>query len=365
MFYMPSRVFFGNDALTRATERIRSLGQKALIVSGKSSARMSGALDDIERILSQNGQEWCLFDRVQENPSIDTIMSGVTEFVVNSCDFVIGIGGGSPLDAAKAISLVAANHTDRNNIYKAEKYKKSFPIVAIPTTSGTGTEVTPYSVLTDPKTQKKAGFGSELAFPTLAILVPLYTLTMTQTVTLNTGIDALSHLLEGIYSNKRNTVVFPMIFAGIKIIYENLPKVLQDPRDLSAREEMMRASLYGGMTIAHSSTTLQHSIGYPLTSVFGIPHGLANGLVMKGIMELYYPVIKKELDSLFASLNITQMQFYKWLEALKLSLDIRIPEAFIEDRTPEVMESRNMANNPFEIDPEDIRRIYRELKEKD
>ena len=363
MYYMPTRLFFTTDAVAQAKDYICKLGSNALIVTGKSSAYLSGALEDVQSILLAADITWKIFDRVSENPSVDTIMDGVTELVLARCDFVIGIGGGSPIDAAKAIALVAANRVDRNDIYDVSRYTKKLPLVVIPTTSGTGTEVTQYSVLTDPKTLKKAGFGTEFAFPTLAILDPRYTLSLKPLVTLHTGVDALSHLLEGLYSNKRNPVIFPLIFSGIKAIYKNLPLVLNDPRNLDARSEMMRASLYGGMTIALTSTTLQHSIGYPLTSIYGVPHGLANGIVMRGIMDLYYPAVKKELDALFASLNITQFQFYEWLEALQLSLDVQISDGFIDERTPEVMSSRNMANNPFEISAEDIRRIYRELKE--
>lgn len=362
MFYMPTRLFFSENALDRAKDHIFKAGSNALIVTGKNSARLSGALEDIQELLGKGDISWKVFDRVSQNPTVDTVMDGVTELVLGHCDFVIGIGGGSPLDAAKAIALVAANRVDRDNIYDVSRYTKTLPVIAIPTTSGTGTEVTQYSVLTDPKTMKKAGFGTDLAFPRLAILDPKYTMSLSPEVTLHTGVDALSHLLEGIYSNKRDSTMFPLIFSGIRAIYENLPKVLSDPRDPKARREMMRASLYGGLTIAFTSTTLQHSIGYPLTSIYGVPHGLANGLVMRGIMELYYPAVKAELDALFSSLGISREQFYRWLEALQLSLDVGISEGFIEERVPEVLASRNMANNPFEISEDDIRRIYLELK---
>jgi alcohol dehydrogenase class IV len=364
MFYVPTRIFFADNALERAAGRITALGSKALIVSGRNSAYISGAMEDIQQHLLKNDITWKVFDRVTENPTIDIVMEGVTELVLNECDFVIGVGGGSPIDAAKAISLVAANKTDRSDIYRSEGYKKALPIVAIPLSSGSGTEVTPYSVLTDSQHNKKAGLGSELAFPQIAVLEPKYTLSLSPAVTLNTGIDALSHLLEGIYSNKRNPVMFPIIYNGVKTIFQNLPKVLQDPRDLEARQEMMRASLYGGLVIAHASTTLQHSIGYPLTSVYGVPHGLANGIVMRSVMELYYPGVSKELDDLFASLSISREQFYEWLEALKLSIDIRISDHFIDEKLPEVLTSRNMANNPFEISEDDIRKIYYDLKGK-
>ncbi|PKN77768.1 MAG: alcohol dehydrogenase [Candidatus Cloacimonetes bacterium HGW-Cloacimonetes-1] len=361
MYYFPCRVFFAEEALTRATPYLIGYGRKALIVTGKQSAIVSGALGDVTAILKAHNIAWHIFDSVIENPTIDTVLDGATEFAIHDCDFLIGIGGGSPIDAAKAISLTAANKLDKTNMYDTSLFSHSFPVVAIPTTSGTGTEVTPYSVLTDPETQKKAGFGSELAYPTLSIIEPRYTLSMSHAVTLNTGIDALSHLLEGIYSNKRNPLLYPNIFSGIKTIYKNLPIVLNEPGNLIARAEMMRASLYGGMTIANTSTTLQHSIGYPLTSVYGIPHGLANGVVMKGIMELYYPAVEAELKDLFHEMKISQHKFFEWIEALQLSIDIHLTPDFMDTRIPEVLSSRNMSNNPFEISSEDIKKIYLDL----
>ena len=365
MFYVPTRISFAENALYRAKGQLFKLGKKALLVTGKNSAKKSGAQDAILATLKEGGLDWHIFDKVSENPSLEIVMAGARELLETNCDFLIGIGGGSPIDAAKAISLVAANHTRIEDIYKASLYTKAFPLVAVPTTSGTGTEVTPYSVLTDLKAGKKAGFGSELAFPHTAILEPAFTLSLSPEVTLHTGIDALSHLLEGLYSNKRNPIMYPMIYNGIKTIYTNLPKCMSHPNDLEARTEMMRASLYGGMVIAHASTTLQHSIGYPLTTEYGVPHGLANGIVMRSVMDLYYPAIKQELDSLFEYLKISRDQFYKWLEALQISLDFPISQSFIDNRLPEVLSSRNMANNPFEISAEDIRKIYHELKEEE
>ncbi|MEF3694494.1 MAG: iron-containing alcohol dehydrogenase family protein [Candidatus Cloacimonadota bacterium] len=363
MYYVPTRVFFAENALSRAKAKILKLGTRALIVTGAHSALKSGALDAVQSLLQEGGIAWEVFDQVSENPSLETVMDGATMLLETGCDFLIGIGGGSPIDAAKAINLVAANHTKIEDIYNASLYSKAFPLVAIPTTSGTGTEVTPYSVLTDLKAGKKAGFGSELAFPHTAILEPAFTLSLSRKVTLHTGIDALSHLLEGLYSNKRNRVMYPIIYNGIKTIYHNLPKCMSQPDNLEARSEMMRASLYGGMVIAHASTTLQHSIGYPLTTEYGVPHGLANGIVMRSVMDLYYPALKAELDNLFEYLGISRDQFYKWLEALQISLDFQISESFIDSRLPEVLSSRNMANNPFDISAEDIRKIYYELKD--
>ncbi len=357
----PCRIYFADEALQRAKSQLIKLGTKALIVTGKSSARLSGALDDVLDVLAEAKIEHFHFNKVNENPDLDTVIDGVTQFVMNDCDFIIGIGGGSPMDAAKAISLTAANKLDKYNIYDTSCFQKRFPVVAIPTTAGSGSEVTPYSVLTDKEQKKKAGFGDELAFPSLSILEPRYTLSTSTTVTLNTGVDALSHLLEGIYSNKRNVLLYPQIFDGVKAIYTYLPIVMREPDNLLARTELMRASLFGGLAIAQTSTTLQHSIGYPLTTEFDIPHGLANGIVMKSIMELYYPNIAEPLEELFGFLGITRKHFYQWLETLQLSVDIHLPRSFIDEKLDEVINSRNMANNPMEINPESIRKIFEEL----
>jgi alcohol dehydrogenase class IV len=144
-------------------------------------------------------------------------------------------------------------------------------------------------------------------------------------------------------------------------VYHYLPIALKEPENMEARTELMRASLYGGLAIAQTSTTLQHSIGYPLTSEYDIPHGLANGIVMKSIMELYYPVVSKPLEDLFSYLGISRKQFYQWLETLQLSIDVHLSQSFIDEKLDEVLASRNMANNPMEIGSAAIRKIFEEL----
>lgn len=364
MFYLPTRVLFGTDALKKSKDHIKAMGTKALIVTGKAGAALSGALEETCTMLDTHGIKWKLFDQITENPVLEMIISGKESFLQERCDFIIGIGGGSPIDAAKAISLAAANDLDIDTIYEANRFKQAYPIIAIPTTSGTGTEVTQYSVLTDASQKKKAGFGSELIFPRLAICDPRYTLSLPENVTLNTGIDALSHLLEGIYSNKREPLLYPMIHSGIGSILRYLPTALKDPQDLFAREELMRASLYGGMTIAQAGTTLQHSIGYPLTSLFGIPHGLANGIVMRDMMELYQSAIEPELQSLFSYLGIRRQDFYAWLDELLPQTRVPLDGTVIDTRVPEVMSSRNMASNPFPVSEDQVRALYHKLRER-
>lgn len=361
MHYLPTRIIFGDHAVRKGFVYINALGKKALLVTGKNSARQSGSLDDALNVLTGLKIGQALFDQVEENPVLETVMAGVQAFNENGCDFIIGIGGGSPIDTAKAIALAAANQLDQANLYNLSLFKKTYPLVAIPTTAGTGTEATQYSVLTDAATQRKAGFGHDLAFPALSLVDPKYTLSLPPKVTLHTAVDALSHLLEGLYSNKRAPLIYPLIFQGIRLILDNLKPALSDPTDRAAREALSRASLYGGVAISHTSTTLQHSIGYPLTSVYGIPHGLANGIVLRQVMDLYYPAVKTELNSLFDHLKTSRDGFYDWLDSLGLQAGIKVPEEFIAAKTAEILASRNMANNPLEVKAEDIASILRGL----
>jgi len=362
MFYCPTRIIFARNAVQKAKSHIASWGKRALLVTGKNSAKQSGALSDILSVLTESGISYVLFDRITENPSLDIVMEGKSAFGQNECDFVLGIGGGSPIDAAKAISLASANSLGRDELYNTSAFKKAYPVLAIPLTSGTGTEVTQYSVLSDPLTKKKAGFGSDLAFPVLAVLDPQYTNTLPPKVTLHTALDALSHLLEGLYSKQRSPVVYPFIYKGIASIMKFLPMVLTQPENYLAREELMRDALYGGMVIAQGSTTLQHSIGYPLTSFYNLPHGLANAMVMEDIMELFYPAVHQELDDLFSYLQNSKEDFFSWLHSLSFERKIDLSDDFIDKAIPQITGSRNMALNPLPVNEKQIRAILANLK---
>lgn len=362
MIYLPTRVCFGESVLQRAEDHILRLGARPLIVTGRSSARLSGALDELIVVLERADLDWELFDQVEENPSLDTVLTGSKALRESGCDFLIGIGGGSPIDAAKAISLAAANSLGRDELYQTDRFRTALPVAAIPTTAGTGTEVTQYSVLTDPLSGIKAGFGHDLAFPRLAVCDPRHTLSLDPAVTLNTALDALSHLLEGIYSNQRDPLLYPLIHSGAGAILKHLQSVLEQPQDLAGRTELMRASLFGGITIAQTGTTLQHSLGYPLTTSFGLPHGLSNAVVMRQVLELNYPALKGELDALFAALGLNREGFTAWLGELPISVKLELDDSFIEKSVGEVLASRNMANNPIEISAGQIRDIYRGLK---
>ena len=361
-FYMPVKVHFGKKVVQKNVEDIIKWGSHAFIVTGKHSAVASGALKDIANVLSEHHIDYTVFNEITENPELTTVQFGAKRMLEEHCDFIIGIGGGSPLDAAKAISVIAANELCDHELFNIELHKKAYPIVAVPTTSGTGSEVTQYSVITDTERKIKAGFGHAFLFPKVAYIDPRYTISLSESSTRDTAIDALSHLLEGLYSNQRNIMLYPIIHQGIYLIFHNLLRCLNFPNDYESRENLMLGSVYGGITIAHTGTTMQHSLGYPLTTEYGYTHGYTNGLVLKQVMEYYYPHIQKEIDDLFDSLGVTKEVFFEWIDALDFSLQEKLSNDFINSKIHEVLKSRNMVNNPVNVNADDIRRIYLTLK---
>jgi len=359
MLYLPTRIFIEDSALTKAQTYIKALGSKALIVCGKSSARKSGVMDELLPLLEELQIESMIYDGICENPDLESIATGKGIFLAEGCDFLIAIGGGSPLDAAKAISLAAANDLSKDELYDASLREKAYPIVAIPTTHGTGSEVTQYSVLTDPVARKKAGFGSDLIFPALAIVDARYMRSLSPRISLNTSIDALSHLLEGIYSIKRNPLLMPMIIRGIRLIIDNLELCLKEPEHLPARRALAEASLYGGITIAHTSTTLQHAIGYPFTTHFGVPHGLANGMFMEELMRFYAPGIKDELEQLFSGLKMSQEEFFAWLDRFPIKIKVDLGPEMLREWIPIILATRNTKISPRIPSSEELGKILR------
>jgi alcohol dehydrogenase len=362
MLYLPTRIFLGSSALNDARAYICNEGKKALIVCGKSSAHKSGVLAELLPILAEEGIAHSVFSGVCENPDLDCVTQGKDQFLREGCDFLIAIGGGSPMDAAKAISLAAANKLSEDQLYDATLRKKSYGIVAIPTTHGTGSEVTQYSVLTNTKTQIKAGFGSDLIFPRLAIVDARYMTSLSSRVSLNTSMDALSHLLEGIYSTKREPLLFPMITRGIRLIIDNLSLCLKEPDYLPARQALAQASLWGGVAIAHTSTTLQHAIGYPFTTEFGVPHGLANAMFLRQIMEFYAPAIKDELSLLFARIGMSPEEFIAWLNSFPIQLQVDLGGIKLEDWIEQILNSRNIQISPVIPTAIELREIIRSIQ---
>lgn len=281
-YHMPVEVVFGAGVLSDLGKRCRQLGNKPLVVTGKHSARAGGLLD---RVCSQF-PEAAVFDKIEENPTTVTCGTGAAFSRNAGCDFVVGIGGGSPMDVAKAIAVLARNPLSWADCFSRDTFEGGvLPIVAVPTTAGTGSEVTPYAVLVDPEPGIKRTMRGPDLFPRLALLDPELTVSLPPAITAATGLDALSQAMEGVLSKKATPISDALAFEVCRLIKRWLPRAVSQPGDLEARAQMLHAAMLSGVVIAQTGTTLVHAMGYYFTLNCGLAHGLANALLLAPVFR--------------------------------------------------------------------------------
>ena len=283
-FYMPTKVFEEENAVKNHGTDMAAYGKKALIVSGRHSAVACGAYADITEALEACGVAHCLFNEVEENPSTETIMRARDFGLNEGADFVIGVGGGSPLDASKAIALMMAHPFDGIGYLYEGKDAEALPIVAVPTTCGTGSEVTPVSVLTIPEKQTKKSIPFKL-FPKLALIDGKYLKSASRSILFNTAFDALTHLYESYINVKATDYSRMCVDAGLKSWAKCQPVIRgQKEPDDGDLLTMMRAAAFAGMAIAQTATTVPHGLSYPITTKLGVPHGKATAYFTAGYL---------------------------------------------------------------------------------
>lgn len=286
-FYMPTRVYEEEHCVLNHIDEIAALGTKALIVTGKSSARKNGALKDVEEALNSRRIPYIIFDRVEENPSTDTVVVAAELGISNNIDFVIAIGGGSPMDAGKAIALLVKNKsTSADYLYDKNKSSKALHVVAIPTTCGTGSEVTGVSVLTVHNKKTKSSIPHKI-FPKLALVDGRYLKAAPETIIKDTALDALSHFFESYINTQANDYCRMLVREGLTV-WSKIKPVLAGEKSIEDAdyELLMHAATLAGMSIAQAGTTLPHSLSYPITYELGISHGRAVGRFLAGYLAM-------------------------------------------------------------------------------
>jgi len=281
-FYIPTKIIFGSGEIKKLRDNLYNDFNTILIVTDKIVSRESGALEAVAGQFEEH--EIIIFDEVEENPSFNTLEKGRKIAKERCSEIVIAIGGGSPMDAAKGIAVLSSNEGNMKEYMQGKILQKDpLPVICIPTTSGTGSEVTPYAVFTDPDNQTKGGYANPKIFPLLSIVDPELTYSMPENVVINTGLDALTHSIEAYLS----TEAFPMsdmvALESIQVILKNLEKA--SLKNEEAMAEVAYASMLGGIAITHGGTILLHIMGYPLTVFHKIPHGRANALLLPEFMN--------------------------------------------------------------------------------
>ncbi len=286
LFYMPTKVYSEPCCVEKHAGELAAFGKRAMIVTGRNSAKKCGALDDVIAALESSGCSYVVFDRVEENPSMETVMEARNVALAEGVDFFIGIGGGSPMDAAKAISLMTANPQEDAGVFYTPKVLPYLPVVCIPTTCGTGSETTPYAILTRHALRTKKSISHKI-FPALALLDAKYLTTMSRTGLVNTCVDALAHLLESYLNANTNELNRICSREGLVVWGRFKDRLLAGEPCEQDYWDMLHASMIAGMAITHTGTSIPHGLSYPVTYELGVPHGRAVGMFLGGFVEAY------------------------------------------------------------------------------
>lgn len=295
-FRMPKSILFGLGAAERVGERVKELGGKRSLIVTDRLLRPSGAVDQIEKNLKRAGVEALVYDEVSTEPTTDHVNQGSSIFRSEKCDSVVALGGGSCIDAGKGIALLGTNPEEIAEYEGRGKVKTpKSPMIAIPTTAGTGSELTWVSVIHDPRRDVKFLIYSPYLVPEEAIEDPLLTVSMPPSVTMSSGMDALTHAIEGYISTRDPHVGYgspPLIdflaIPAIELISKNLRIAWADGENIESRSNMLLGQLLAGLTFGNSGTALVHGMARPLGAHFHVPHGLANAILLPYGVEFTY-----------------------------------------------------------------------------
>ncbi|MEA4815441.1 MAG: iron-containing alcohol dehydrogenase family protein [Lachnospiraceae bacterium] len=357
-FFMPTQIVFGKDCILNNADMFKTMGQKALIVTGKHSSKTNGSLTDVISALDKCGVGHVVFDQVEENPTIETVLKIKELGLKEKIDFVIGIGGGSAIDASKAASGFIKNTDKDTKEFLAGDIKTFLPMVAVPTTAGTGTEATKFTVITMHELNTKVS-PCRNAFPNISFIDAKYTVNMPGTVTRNTAVDALTHLIEAYVHSQAYLLNDMIIENGLKLFKECISSLIDNEYSYEVREKLLLASTLAGIAISNSGTSLPHALGYMPTYYKDVPHGRANSLFMSGYLRLFGEDEKvNKLLSLIGFSDIQELQsFFDKL----FKNDEKYTEDEIESYTDEVMikNKAKLSSFPREITRDEMYNLFK------
>jgi alcohol dehydrogenase class IV len=273
-YHLPVNIVFGLGRISEIGEHSKKYGSRALLVTGRSSTKKSGLLDRVSGYLSSSGVEIVLYDEVDQNPLTTTAFKGAAVAVTSGCDMVIGLGGGSILDAAKGIAFMAANSGDISDyIYARKTSDQALPLVLVPTTCGTGSEGNGFAVFTNPENKDKKSLRCSAIISKVSIIDPELMTTMPKTILASVGFDALCHNMEAYLSKIGQPMTDILSLEGIRLVGESLIRVYEDGGDMNAWEKLSWGSTLGGMVINTAGVTAAHGIEHPASGLRDIIHG--------------------------------------------------------------------------------------------
>ena len=377
-FLTPKTIVSGNNALDASSSQLSSFGKKAFVVTDATMVKLGNA-DSLLKVLDKEGIEYSVFPEVNFEPNDLIVKQGAEAYKASGCDFLIALGGGSPIDTAKAISILLASDAALSS-YMGKIIDIERPgLVAIPTTAGTGSEATKFTIINDTETKVKMLLTGPCLIPDLAIIDPMFTISAPKSVTAHTGIDALCHALESYTSRKAQPLSDTFALSAIKRIFGNLRTCYNEGNNTEARIQMSLAALEAGISFNNSSVTIVHGMSRPMGALFHVPHGLSNAMLLKECMDFAVKgaydrfadvsrylglsdstddkeaaeVFLKELSSLLYDLHVPTMSEY--------GIDKEEYFSNIDKMAHDAFASGSPSNTIRETSVEDMKELYKQI----
>lgn len=379
-FRTVGRISFGYGKISDLGKEVKNFETKKVLLVSDKNLRSLGIVGKVENILRSENLEVVLYDNVSPEPELEIADSAAELGKKEKCDLVIGLGGGSVLDVAKAVAILITNQGKAED-YQGFGSKINIPgikTILIPTTAGTGSEVTPTAVFINRKKKIKLGINSPYLFTNLALLDPELTLNLPREITASTGMDALTHAIESYVANRSSTISDMFALEAFELIWDNLPLAVENGKDRRARADLLLGSCLAGMAIANAGVGAAHALSYSLSVFFKIPHGLANGILIPYVMECNhkskpekFALLAKKMGISQENLNQEEIASLACRKVAELNRKIGIPKDLSkfnipDSLIPELVENTFLLkpvieNNPRPFDEGMAREILEEL----
>lgn len=378
-FIVPGQIVTGEGALTLAESQLKGLGTKALLVTDQVMIQLGNAAK-VEEALKNQGIDYAIYADIAGEPTDTMIENGLKVYQEEGCDFLVALGGGSPIDSMKAIAALAANGGNISE-YMGKVIDGNIPgMAAIPTTAGTGSEATQFTIITDTKNDIKMLLKGKVLMPALAIIDPQFTMTAPPKITAATGLDALTHAIEAYTSRKAQSLSDSFALSAVKKIFKFLPIAFSEGSNVEAREQMAVAALEAGIAFNNASVTVVHGMSRPIGALFHVPHGISNAMLLKECLTFALDGAEAKFADLGRAINVAgetcsdTLASQKFLSAVEnICRELEIPSlegygiekekffSVIDKMAKDAMDSGSPQNTQKDITEEDVKQIYRNL----
>ena len=378
-FVVPNHIIVGNGVLNEAAPILKKMGNKAFIVTGKHVA-VSDMMKKLISLLDENDIRYVVFDGITGEPDDVMIENGLKVYKEEGCDFLVALGGGSPIDSMKAIGSLVVNGGNISDYMGKIIDVEMPPLVAIPTTAGTGSEATQFTIITDTKKDIKMLLKGKVLMPSLAIIDPQFTMTAPPKITAATGLDALCHAVEAYTSRKAQTLSDTFAMSAVKRIFKYLPVAFKDGKNEEARVQMSVAALEAGIAFNNASVTIIHGMSRPIGALFHVAHGLSNAMLLKECLTFALEGAYDRFAELGRAVGVASdadsdkeasEKFLSAVEAIVKELETPTLAEFgidkeeffkvIDKMAFDAMDSGSPQNTMREVTEEDVKQIYRNL----